>query len=801
MANDLIQRKYYIVDTEDSLPSEIVDGSIYYVKSNNALYIDMSSTRRRINPDYSNKLDANQGYINAGKSLSIDDNGNIIPVENINIDPTLKNQGQAADAKITGQALGELYDYFEGLQQIVENLDDSTTVTTDTTLSNQGVPADAKATGDRLTSIQSELNVLEPTATASDVGKTLKVKTVANGKVSKYELGDMMIDNTLTQSGWAADAKKVGSELSSVKDEVRNESQARTTADNALREDINDDLAQIQAQISSVYGAPSTASTVAQMTDHTKAYVYTGEESGYVTGNWYYWNGSSWVSGGVYNAVAIQTDKSLTLDGKAADAKTVGDELNDLKADLEQVTETVQGTREVYTPLEFTLESKTATQNGLTIVQNTNGTVHISGTASALTLVYFTDSNSNRLSFDLINGETYRLRGCPNGGSDNTYRLDLRTSSSVILCTDYGNGYVITISAGSNTYYPSVRIPSGATVDIVVLLELAIRSIVTGNILSAVDLVAREDSSGAVRFDIVQDKTDEEKARARENIGAGSNEVSISGYHPDYPFGVITDKDGHVILTGGNPKISGANPLKGKTVSILGDSISTYNGWIVSGRDYYYPKGDVDSVDKTWWKRVIDRGEMTLCNNASWGGTGLCIDYSQRHDAFGGASDARISELANPTTSASPDIILIYISTNDWSVGKEIGNFDSTMDVPSDGNVTEITTGYAMMLYKIRQSYPNATVFCLLQLNGRHHANDTTYPYLNGVGESIYQLNQAETEIAHMFSAEVIDLGTCGVHPWNIQNYMADTTYLHPNNAGMIAIADAVYKKLLDYFS
>ena len=334
MANDLIQRKYYIVDTEDSLPSEIVDGSIYYVKGNNALYIDMSNTRRRINPDYSNKLDANQGSINAGKSLSIDDNGNVIPVENINIDPTFKNQGQAADAKITGQALGQLYDYFEDLQQIIENLDDSTTVTTDTTLSNQGVPADAKATGDRLTSIQSELNVLEPTATASDVGKTLKVKTVANGKVSKYELGDMMIDNTLTQSGWAADAKKVGSELSSVKDEVRNESQARTTADNALREDINDDLAQIQAQISSVYGAPSTASTVAQMTDHTKAYVYTGEESGYVTGNWYYWNGSSWVSGGVYNAVAVQTDKSLTLDGKAADAKTVGDELSGLKDDL-----------------------------------------------------------------------------------------------------------------------------------------------------------------------------------------------------------------------------------------------------------------------------------------------------------------------------------------------------------------------------------------------------------------------------------------------------------------------------------
>ena len=61
MANDLIQRKYYIVDTEDSLPREIIDGSIYYVRKNNALYIDMSNIRHRINPDYSNKLNSNQG--------------------------------------------------------------------------------------------------------------------------------------------------------------------------------------------------------------------------------------------------------------------------------------------------------------------------------------------------------------------------------------------------------------------------------------------------------------------------------------------------------------------------------------------------------------------------------------------------------------------------------------------------------------------------------------------------------------------------------------------------------------------
>lgn len=44
------------------------------------------------------------------------------------------------------------------------------------------------------------------------------------------------------------------------------------------------------------------------MTDTDKIYVYTGNQSGYTNGNWYYYSGSTWVSGGVYNSVAIEVD-------------------------------------------------------------------------------------------------------------------------------------------------------------------------------------------------------------------------------------------------------------------------------------------------------------------------------------------------------------------------------------------------------------------------------------------------------------------------------------------------------------
>ena len=107
---------------------------------------------------------------------------------------------------------------------------------------------------------------------------------------------------------------------------ITNEATARANADTALDNRIT--------ALQGAVGSPLLAATAAAMTDTSKIYVYTGSETGYTNGNWYYYNGSAWVSGGVYNAVAINTDTTLTVAGMAADAKATGDELNDLKSNL-----------------------------------------------------------------------------------------------------------------------------------------------------------------------------------------------------------------------------------------------------------------------------------------------------------------------------------------------------------------------------------------------------------------------------------------------------------------------------------
>lgn len=88
-------------------------------------------------------------------------------------------------------------------------------------------------------------------------------------------------------------------------------------------------------ELHSAIGGPKVAATVAAMTDESAIYVYTGSESGYTAGNWYYYNGSAWTSGGVYNAVAVQTDTALSSAGVPADAKATGEAIANIHIDVD----------------------------------------------------------------------------------------------------------------------------------------------------------------------------------------------------------------------------------------------------------------------------------------------------------------------------------------------------------------------------------------------------------------------------------------------------------------------------------
>ena len=269
---------------------------------------------------------------------------------------------------------------------------------------------------------------------------------------------------------------------------------------------------------------------------------------------------------------------------------------------------------------------------------------------------------------------------------------------------------------------------------------------------------------------------------------AGGNTETY--FHPDFKELVFIDDDGNVL---GSPEIYGISKLAGKKVSIIGDSISTYDGYIPSGYKTAYPMGDVNSVEKTWWWKLLKLSGMELLVNASWSGSvvgGNTKSTNPGWEAWAACSDRRISDIKKG--SEMPDFIFCFISTNDWSVGREIGTFNSSEEVDTTSTeITIISKAYALMLYKLRVAYPNAKIYCITAIEGRHANDDTTFPIVNSAGETIYELNEAVTKVARIFGARIIDLQNCGIHFWNVSDYTVDG--MHPNNAGTTLISDYIY--------
>lgn len=97
------------------------------------------------------------------------------------------------------------------------------------------------------------------------------------------------------------------------------------------------------------------------------------------------------------------------------------------------------------------------TINGITITVNEDKSITAKGTASTTFLLEIG-------TFTFLANTTYRVSGCPSGGTDNTYRIDYRTAQEAVSFTDYGSGGTVTKTADT-TLTAKIRIASGAVLN------------------------------------------------------------------------------------------------------------------------------------------------------------------------------------------------------------------------------------------------------------------------------------------------------------------------------------------------
>lgn len=145
------------------------------------------------------------------------------------------------------------------------------------------------------------------------------------------------------------------------------------------------------------------------------------------------------------------------------------------------------------------------------------------------------------------------------------------------------------------------------------------------------------------------------------------------------------------------------------SISVYGDSISTYQGFNPPDYKVYYKdcaaaKNDIRCVDDTWWKQVIDAFGAELCVNNSYSGSMVAEPFEMC-----ACSDERCFALHGDT---SPDIILIYLGTNDRGFKIKVGADDPM-------NTFKFYGGYREMLKKLKRNYPSAKIVCATLLMGR----------------------------------------------------------------------------------
>ena len=256
-------------------------------------------------------------------------------------------------------------------------------------------------------------------------------------------------------------------------------------------------------------------------------------------------------------------------------------------------------------------------------------------------------------------------------------------------------------------------------------------------------------------------------------IAFAANTVNgITGKYDEKPSGTVTDV--------ADPSFT----LKGKTVSFLGDSITTYEGWSNNtghnstlGNNATKYNNTIMNVNSTWWKQTINELQLSLCVNNS-------CDASRVTDTNSNLTNGMTrSKQLHRDDGKQPDIIIVYLGTND------LGN---DVFLKENSGTDNFIPAYNVMLENIKTTYPDADIFvCTLLPEGRNNENE------------LLAYNEAIKELAVDAGVNVIDLyADSGINRANYLQYVIneDKFTVHPNEAGMDKISDTVVKALTEYY-
>lgn len=166
-----------------------------------------------------------------------------------------------------------------------------------------------------------------------------------------------------------------------------------------------------------------------------------------------------------------------------------------------------------------------------------------------------------------------------------------------------------------------------------------------------------------------------------------------------------------------------------KSVSILGDSYSTFQGYLKPDTNavWYWdnPEAqntDVHQVCETWWHQFIKKNGYRLCVNNSFSGATISYSgYKRNNPEHADYSDRSfITRLKNL---GCPDVIFVFGGTNDSWAGSPIGEYQYEGWTRED--LFAFRPAMAKLLKDLIDFYPNVEIYFLLNDGLKEEINES----------------------------------------------------------------------------
>lgn len=265
---------------------------------------------------------------------------------------------------------------------------------------------------------------------------------------------------------------------------------------------------------------------------------------------------------------------------------------------------------------------------------------------------------------------------------------------------------------------------------------------------------------------------------------------ALNGWYQYTAYNYATTPGGNTNLPLGIALIergSKLSSLEDKTISIQGDSISTFAGTITDGNATYYSASHkfVNSIDATWWGLLINECRMRLIRNDAWAGSRISGTGDNAMCSVARCSNIKHTDSTVDTYQyGAPEIIVVMAGTNDVSGNVEMGT--------ADGAVTTYMGAFKTMLANLKSQCRNAKIVVFQLYRGN------VLDYTNSGGKHQYEYQEAMANLCRRYGVyyigpEHFDLSFPNLQYYTCDNSLSDygaptytnADYLHPNMQGM----------------